>query len=426
MKSIIGKMFGSGKGKDVSYEQAKELANHADAEIRRELASQSELKPEILYFLTEDPSAEVRAEVARNRATPPQADLVLAKDADEMVRGDLAAKISRLAPGLTANEKDQIKVMAYEVLELLARDQVTRVRHIISETLKDVAHAPPEIIRRLAWDAEILVSGPVLEYSPVLSDNDLIEIINRGSSTGRLNFISRRTDVSEEVVDAIVDTSDEEAVGFLLANKSAQVREETLDKIINQAIDVESWHVPLVVHPRLSGKAAMRLAKFVANNLLQSLTTRKDFAPEVMAEVRSVVNKRLQNLSSEESEDGAVMTPLEEAIEKVSKLFENGELDETTILKAINDGEREFVVAALSVLTELPVINMEKAVRQKIPKGMVAIAWKAGMTANGIEALQRDIAGIAEDKILKPNDDGEYPLSEPDLEWQFEAMASIA
>ena len=425
MKSIIAKLFGSGRGNEVSYEKAKELASHSDAEIRRELASQAELRPEILYFLTEDPSAEVRAEVARNSATPPQADLVLAKDADEMVRGDLAAKISRLAPGLTANEKDQVKVMTYEVLELLARDQVTRVRQIISQTLKDVAHAPPEIIRQLAWDAEVLVSGPILEYSPILSDNDLIEIINLGSATGRLSFIAKREDVSEDVVDAIVETSDEDAVGLLLANKSAQVREETLDKIIDQAIDIESWHVPLVVHPQLSGHAAMRLAKFVANNLLQSLTIRKDIAPEILAEVRSVVNKRLQNLSDEDPENEKVMTPLEEAFEKVSALFENGKLDEAAVLKAVSKQEREFVVAALSVLTDLPIIKMERAIRQKVPKGIVAIIWKAGLSVNNIETLQRDFAGIAEEDILLPNEDEDFPMNEDDLEWQFEAMSEI-
>jgi hypothetical protein len=105
MKSIIGKLFGAGKGREVTYEQAKELANHKDDEIRRELASQPEIRPEILYYLTDDPSPAVRAEVARNEATPARADLLLARDKDDDVRFDLAAKISRLAPGLTANEK---------------------------------------------------------------------------------------------------------------------------------------------------------------------------------------------------------------------------------------------------------------------------------------------------------------------------------
>ena len=83
MKGIIGKLFGSGNGKNVSYEEAKELANHEDDEVRRDLARQVELRPEILYFLTDDPSADVRCEVAKNKSTPVQADLILAKDNDD-------------------------------------------------------------------------------------------------------------------------------------------------------------------------------------------------------------------------------------------------------------------------------------------------------------------------------------------------------
>lgn len=428
MKSIIGKLFGSGKGREVTYEQAKDLANHADDEVRRELASQPELRPEILYYLTDDASPVVRAEVAKNEATPPQADLLLARDQSDDVRADLAAKISRLAPGLTANETDQIKVMAYEALEILARDQVVRVRQIISETLKDIADAPPEIIRQLASDAEALVAGPVLEYSPVLTDNDLIEIINQSGVSANLKAISKRKTVSESVVDALVETSNEDAIGLLLANKSAQIREETLDRIIDEAVDVESWHAPLVVRPQLSETAAMNLAKFVAENLLKTLTSRSDFAPEVIAAVRTVVNQRLEHQQNKDTNPGekeASTTPLEEAYQNALALKEQNALTEAAVSKAIGRKDRAFVVAALSVLTEVPVINMEKAFRQKDAKGMVAIAWKAGFNPKIIVPLQRDIAEIEDPKIIEPGEGGTYPLKDGDLEWQFEAISGV-
>lgn len=428
MRNIIKKLFGGGKGREVTYEQAKELVNHKDDDVRRELASQAELRPEILYYLTDDPSPVVRSEVARNGATPAQADLLLAKDKSDDVRADLAAKIARLAPGLTANEQDQVKVMAYEALEILARDQVVRVRQIIAETLKDIADAPPEIIRQLAWDAEVLVSGPILEYSPVLTDDDLIEIINRGSSTGRLNAISKRQNVSVTVVDAIVETTDEAAIGLLLANKSAQIREETLDQLIESAINVESWHPPLVARPKLSEFAAMSLAKYVANNLLQALTSRKDFSSAVLARVRTVVNDRLDDPGPKEVPDITdedVTTPLEEAFTKAKKLHAKGRLDEAAVVSSLKKKDRFAVVAALSVLTEVSVINMEKAIRLKDPKGMVAIAWKAGLSAKTITALQGDIAGVADDKILLPTASGQFPLSDSDMEWQFEAVADV-
>ena len=89
------------------------MARDKAEDVRRNLASHADVEPEILYFLTEDPSAEVRRRIAANKATPVQADLLLARDTDQEVRGDLAEEIALLAPGLTAGEQDTMRRMAY-------------------------------------------------------------------------------------------------------------------------------------------------------------------------------------------------------------------------------------------------------------------------------------------------------------------------
>src|SRR3546814_16555236 len=94
---------------------------------------------------------------------------MLARDANETVRAELAAKVATLtAPeGRSAQEKAQRFVE--QTLELLARDQATRVRQILAEALKSVAGAPPAVIRQLARDAADVVACPVLEFSPLLT-----------------------------------------------------------------------------------------------------------------------------------------------------------------------------------------------------------------------------------------------------------------
>jgi len=422
MKKLLDRFLKGGEGKEFTYEEARELARHEDTSVRRELADRGDTKPEILYFLTDDPSPEVRSAIAKNKATPHQADLRLAKDADENVRSDLAAKIARLAPHLNSDDQDKVQSLANEALEILTRDQVTRVRQIISETLKDVADAPPEVIRTLAWDAEIIVSGPVLEFSPVLTDDDLLKIITHGAATGKLNAISRRQNVPEPIVDALVDTSNIEAIGLLLGNRSAQIREETLDRVIERAADIESWHSPLVARPLLSMGAAKKLAAFVAQNLLKELTSRKDFAPEVIAEIKAVVNKRLENpdapANAEDSE-----TPLEAAYAEVQKLASVDELHESSILAAAKKGKREFVIAALALRCEMRPISMEKVFRNQNAKGIAAACWKSGLTAKSAEIMQRDVADILAEKIQAAVAGNAYALSEDDLEWQLEIIA---
>jgi hypothetical protein len=50
----------------------------------------------------------------------------------------------------------------------------------------------------------------------------------------------------------------------------------------------------LVHRPILPGRAAAKLARFVAHNLLETLRVRKDLDPDVLDEVRKVVDQRLK------------------------------------------------------------------------------------------------------------------------------------
>ena len=427
MISLIDKIL-SRDNQTLTYDKAKELASHEDEAVRAELAGRDDAQPEILYFLAEDPSPKVRRLIAENPATPHHADLILARDTDHEVRSGLAEKISRLAPGMNPDEQDKIKRMAFEALEVLTRDQMTRVRQILADTLKDVAGAPPEVIRRLAFDTEIVVAGPVLEFSPVLTDKDLLDIIQQGTSRDRLNFISRRHAVSEILSDAIEKNGDEEAVALLLGNSSAQIREETLDRIIDRASDFKSWHAPLVSRPKLSESAALRLAHFVAANLIEVLAKRQDLAPDVLNEVKRVVDERIDAgepglaKKADQAEDNT--TPLEQAYEDAVKLRDDGELTLARVERIIKGEAKEPVMAALAVLSEISIMAVQKTVLSKNQKGIIAVAWKAGLTGKMAEKIQGALLEMSADDILK-GEAGEFTMSDDDMEWQFEFVSDL-
>lgn len=415
----------------LTYDEAKALARDADPEIRRAIASRGDIKPEILYFLAEDPHPAVRRAIAANQAAPRQADLLLVRDADHAVRGDLAAKIARLAPGLSDDEQDRVRRMTYEALDLLAHDQITRVRQILSETLKDLADAPPELIKRLARDVELAVAGPVLEFSPALTDDDLLEIIQDSPAQGSLSAISRRTNVAEKISDAIADSGDVDAIAVLLGNPMAQIREETLDRLIDQAPSRAAWHEPLVRRPRLPKGAAARLARFVADRLVTILEKREDLDPTTLAAVKAEVSRRVAQVPDAEpapastpspaatpAEDSA--TDLEKALAEAKRLKDVGELDPKAVGKAINTGNKEFVIAALSVLGDLPPDIVRRIIGTQSTKGMMAVAWKAGLQpALGVD-LQIKLARIPPGSALKAKPDGGFPMTDDEMHWQIE------
>lgn len=313
--------------------------------------------------------------------------------------------------------------MAYEALDALARDQVTRVRQILSEALKDIANAPPEVIRRLASDVEQVVSGPVLQYSPVLTEDDLLEIIDNHPSSGNLSAIARRDEVPATLSDAIVATYDEEAVALLLKNSSAQIREEMLDRIIGRALDIDPWHEPLVHRPILPGRAAAKLARFVAHNLLEVLRLREDLEPEVLNEVRKVVDKRLKEEAPEKVKEE--ISSAAEAMEHVIQLQAEGSLSEAAVSDMLKTGDREMTIAALAVLSGMKVDYVRTVISNRSAKGMVSISWKAGLSAGIAEILQKNLTLIPPTEIIRA-DDGRYPLEEDDMEWQLDFIMDLS
>lgn len=403
-----GGISGGGAGGPITYDAAKTLARHEDVEVRRDLAARDDVMPEILYFLAEDPAPEVRRALAENRATPLQADLLLASDSDVDVRSTLAGKIARLAPSLSGDERTKVSEVALQAMMLLARDEVVRVRRVLSETLMDLTDAPVEVILRLARDAELAVSGPVLEFSPVLSDDDLMAIIESELPRGALSAIARRSGLSGAPAHAIVLADDDEAVAALLGNPSAQVREETLDLIIERAAEKTAWHGPLVSRPVLPAHAIQRIAQFVAENMLTVLSNRDDLDAETAAAVREEVERRLAAGEGETPDSRA------------RALYDDGSLDAETVAEAVEVGDRAFVKAALALMAGLSGEAVDKIVGTRSVKGTIALAWKAGLPARMVAVLQQKLSHVAPKDVLYAKGGEDYPLSEADMEWQID------
>ena len=346
MDGMLTKLFNFRRddGALMDYDEAKRLAGNDKPGVRRKLAKRGDVQPEILYFLAEDSAPEVRREIAANASTPVQADLLLARDNDDEVRCHVATKISSLAPTLTDEEQARVGDLVTEILQTLAGDQVSRVRRILAEELKDTADVSPAVIERLARDDDLSVAGPVLENSPLLSDEILLEIIESPTVQGALSAISNRQGLDETLSDAIVRTSDEDAVTALLANSSAQIREETLDDLVDRSESVSAWHAPLIARPTLSSRAIRGLAEFVTDNLLDKLEKREDIAPELARSLSSVVRDRLDTDpdSDRPSKDGG---PSDR--ERAQALLANGSLDEAAVNAALDMAAPDDIVALL-------------------------------------------------------------------------------
>ncbi len=398
----------------MNYDKAKRRAADQTESTRRKVAARKDAQPEILYYLAEDESPEVRRVTAANPATPRQADLLLARDRDDEVRVELAHKIGRLAPELSPTQLTHLQRLTLQALELLAQDQLPRVRQIIAEEIKNLDNVPSHLVSRLARDVKLVVCAPVLEFSPLLSDVDLIEIIESAPVQGALNAISRRRRVASKVADAIVSSDLTDAVAELLANSSAQIREETLDRIIDKAPRHEAWHEPLVNRPTLSHRAVHRIAQFVTASLLAVLEKRHDVDPHTTTKVAKAVSRRM-------SADGLNEDGLPE--NRVRKMLKEGTLDEASITAALTRGDRPFVAHALALKSELSLDLVQKVLNSNSGKMVTALCWKARLSMRGALDVQLKGARISPTALVNAKDGIDYPFSPEEMETQLSFLA---
>lgn len=397
-----------------AYEDAKKIAAKGSVAARRELASHEDLEPEFLYYLATDEAPEVRRQVAENTGTPLQADVILASDHDEEVRVELARKIGRLVPNLSPEQNKRLATFVLEIVDILAADSLPRVRATLAEEIKLATTVPPSVVQKMARDIEEIVSAPILEYSPLLSDQDLLAIVKEGLTGGGLMALARRRALSEPIADAVAKTRHVEAVATLLENNSARIGDTTLDMIAVEAEGHREWHVPMVGRDSLPIRVIRRVATFVSAALVEKLIERNPLPPAVVNEVRMAVRKRIESGKLVATENEAEP---ETAEARAKRLFEAGALNEQTIATAVEEGDRAFVRHGLVHLSGLPSPTVQKLLSTGGAKGITVLAWKSRLSMAMAESLQRNLGRVKPQFLVRATRDGQYPMSEADIEW---------
>ncbi|HEY1632533.1 MAG TPA: DUF2336 domain-containing protein [Rhizomicrobium sp.] len=377
---------------------------------REELAARSDAAPEVLMFLAGEGHPAARRAVAANPSSPPHANRLLADDADDEVRIELARKIGRLMPGLPPDAKSRMRALTIETLEKLAKDQLPRVRAVLAEEIKLLDGVPKRVVRQLARDVES-VSAPILEYSPLLSDADLIEIITTAQARHALKAIARRRPLGASVSEAIGSVMDEPSVAELLSNSTAEIRQQTLDKIIEHATKVRAWHLPLVLRSDLSQRAIRRVAGFVGASLVQRLSERHGLD----AETQAALNRQLRG----HIESGDLDAGRETSASEAERLFRAGKLDDIFVESAAEAGRRETVITSLSLLAQVPAETVRRIVQSGIAKAITALVWRAGLPMRAAFKIQTYVMHLPADELLPARGGVGFPLTEDEMRWHL-------
>jgi uncharacterized protein (DUF2336 family) len=408
----------------VDYDRAINIVRGDNVEERVELASNPRTPPEFLYYLSEDPDVRVRRAVGENRSTPNKADVNLSKDDDISVRCAVARKI--VGDGLDREARRDMWRMGYTILETLMRDNMVKVRRILAEAFKSAPDAPHQTVLGLARDAEETVAAPVLRESPVLTDADMVTIIEDGAPDWAEQAIAGRDGLSPELANTLIEQGDASAVASVIANPGSSLSEPALEALVDRSATEKELQPPLVGRKDMSGSLLTKLAKFVATPLLKTLCNRKDLDQQSVQAINDAIAQRddkptiraatadPEETSSDVDSSGAA-TPKARA----RKLFKEGSLTDELVAVALERWQNDFVVEALALRAGLPTDMVRRMVRVKSARTIVALSWKAGFTARFAMDLQRQLANIPPTKIVNARDGVDYALSTAEMENQL-------
>ena len=377
-----------------------------------QLASRSDAGADVLQYLAVQGAPATRAAVAANRYAPAAVNRLLANDENEDVRAELAVKIARLMPGLSERESSHIFALTIETLECLARDAAVRVRAILAEEIKGLDCVPRDIALILARDVNAIVAAPILQYSPLLSDADLIEIIACGQIQQVLTAIASRKPLNEDVSDHLVQSLNVPAVAALLVNHDARIRKETMEQIVEQAEEINAWHMPLALRADLSARAIRRIGSLVGASILERLAARNDLCDATRVHLNRELRARLAESSGHEN-------PSVSPADAVAAARKDGQLDGLFVEQAAQAGQREVVVNALAVLANVTDQTVKKILSAGNAKPVIALVWHAHLSMRVAFKIQTFIMKLPSRDIMPARGGIGFPLSKEEMRWHL-------
>jgi uncharacterized protein (DUF2336 family) len=230
--------------------------------------------------------------------------------------------------------------MAIEIMRAMAADAEMMVRHAVAASLKQSESLPRDLAMKLARD-DIMVAQPILEFSQVLTDDDLISILADGNGAKQV-AIARRPEVSETLATAIVDTGNAAAVSTLVSNEGAVLTEPLLKKTLDRYSQFETVKGAMVNREELPVTITERLVSMVSEKLKLTLAAKHqlpaDLATDIILDARERATATLIHKESSEENTHAL----------VQQLHASGRLTASLVLRALCTGDMRFVEDAMA------------------------------------------------------------------------------
>jgi hypothetical protein len=305
---------------------------------------------------------------------------VLNGDANVAERDQLFRNMAQLFSYVSDRCDDEQVAQYDEVLCQLAELVEVEARTHVAKLLAPLERAPGNVVVKLANDTYD-VAAPLLEFSNVLSDDDLIEIVENQSEEHRTAIANRKV-VTSRVGEAIVEHGGAESVHQLVRNENAELDNQMLERLVERAESDATIAEDLRGRADIDWKGLRGEIHQAGDKVLEQIgAVNKNVDPVTLGKVSAVVYNRMRNRAGFSAQEWKV------AYNQVKALSDRKQLDERALLRFARFGYGHHTAAALTVMLH---VAPEVFVKWLAMQDYVAItvALKAlGITPDLFEAM---------------------------------------
>ena len=317
-----------------------------------------------------------REALLRQQADQAKAHRLTAADVDTLQadrspegRALVAAKFGRQFEELATSPQ---RALAMAVLQLLVCDVAKEVRLTLAETVAASPGLPHSTALRLAGD-DIDVAKPILERSPVLTDEDLVRVVRTNAMQYAL-AVAGRERLSEAVSEALVDTRHQDVVVRLLDNAGAALSKRTMERVLEDHGSAKEVEARLIRRPELPHELVEQLVGVIGDRLEWKLTRDRRMPPEQARALMNALRERASiGLTAREHGDRGLTQHLRERLIA-------GELTHDDLLRRLKDGDVAGLEIGLALHARLDTSKARKLLYHPDRRHMVALCVAAGFS----------------------------------------------
>jgi uncharacterized protein (DUF2336 family) len=300
--------------------------------------------------------------------------------------GERAEATSALARAYLHSDLSPDDLAAAEgAMIMLLDDPSPLVRRALAEAFASADKAPQVVVHALAADQPD-VALPIVAHSPLLLDDDLVDLIATGHADVQV-AIAGRPLLPRTLAAALAEVGAAEACLALLENLDADIAPFSMDRIIERFGHLAPIRENLLVRDDLPMAMRQALLSKLSQTLAGFVAVRQWLGPEhAEFTARDACEKATVALAAD--------TRYEEVGELVQHLRQSGQLTAGMILRALLSGNVVLFEEAMAELSGMSIDRVTAYIHDKNISGFRALYRAAGLPDVAYSAFREALAAM--------------------------------